>query len=198
MEKTRENRKNWAVRVAVIVLALTLITACLLGSTFAKYTSTAEGSSSATVATWSWEINDTTATSSFTFDLFATVKEADTTTAESDVASGKIAPGTGGQFTIKIDNLSDVSGNYAISFAETNAAGINIEYSTDGTTWGDIDSIEVSSTAIAMTSGTATKTVYWRWSFYEDDAQDTADTTIGVAGTATVAVTATATFTQAD
>lgn len=199
-QKTSE-RKNWAVRIAVIVLALTLITACLLGSTFAKFTTTTAGTSTATVATWDWEINDATATgSSFTFDLFATVKEEDGTTAESDVASGKIAPGTGGSFAVVIANLSDVNGTYSIAFTETNASNLPIEYSTDGgTTWSStVSDIDVTDEAIAMTSGTDTVTVQWRWAFYVSDTQDGTDTTAGIAGTATVAVTATATFTQVD
>jgi hypothetical protein len=187
--------------MGMMALVLTLITSCLLGGTLAKYTSTVTGTSTATVATWGWEINDTalaSGTTSYTFNLFSTVKEADTTTAEADVASGKIAPGTGGSFAVKIDNISDVDATYAIDFSLTNANNIPLEFSLDGTTWKtSINDIDISATNISKTNGTATKTVYWRW-VYETVGGDAADTALGFAGTATATVTAAATFTQAD
>lgn len=45
-------KKNWILRVALIILVLTLATACLLNGTFAKYVTSATGSDSARVAKW--------------------------------------------------------------------------------------------------------------------------------------------------
>ena len=45
-------KKNWTVKVAALMLALTMITACFVGSTFAKYVTKAEGEDSARVAKW--------------------------------------------------------------------------------------------------------------------------------------------------
>ncbi len=191
-------KSNRTMRIGVIVLALTLITACLAGGTLAKYATTVgSADSTGTVAKWSWEINDVAAAENWAFNLFNTVKEADTTTTETDVDTGKIAPGTGGSFEIKIDNLSEVNGTYTLTFTETNASGIPIEYSIDGTTWKTaIADINVAATAIAMKTGTATKTVYWRWAF---EGNDTTDTALGTAGTApTVTVSVSAAFTQVD
>lgn len=190
-------KSNRTMRIGVIVLALTLITACLAGGTLAKYVTNAGSTgSTGTIALWSWEINDVVAADDWTFNLFATVNEADTTTAETDVDAGKIAPGTGGSFVIKIDNLSEVNGTYALDFSATNADNIPIEYSLDKTAWKtDINDIDVAATAIAMKTGTATTTIYWRWAFEGNDANDT---TLGTAGTATVTVTVSATFTQVD
>lgn len=45
-------KKNWTVKVAAIMLALTMISATFVGSTFAKYVTRAEGEGSARVAKW--------------------------------------------------------------------------------------------------------------------------------------------------
>lgn len=45
-------KKNWTTRVAVALLALTMITSCFVGSTFAKYVTRAEGEDNARVAKW--------------------------------------------------------------------------------------------------------------------------------------------------
>lgn len=76
-------KSNRIMRIGVIVLALTLITACLAGGTLAKYSTTVDSTgSTGTVAKWSWKINDANAAGNWAFNLFNTVKEADTTTAE--------------------------------------------------------------------------------------------------------------------
>lgn len=45
-------KKNWTMKAAALMLALTMITACFVGSTFAKYVTKAEGEDSARVAKW--------------------------------------------------------------------------------------------------------------------------------------------------
>lgn len=45
-------KKNWTTRVAVALLALTMITSCFVGSTFAKYVTKAQGEDNARVAKW--------------------------------------------------------------------------------------------------------------------------------------------------
>ncbi|MCR5808090.1 MAG: hypothetical protein K6G56_00855 [Clostridiales bacterium] len=45
-------KKNWTVKVAALMLALTMITACFVGSTFAKYVTKAQGEGQARVAKW--------------------------------------------------------------------------------------------------------------------------------------------------
>ena len=45
-------KKNWTMKVAALMLALTMITACFVGSTFAKYVTKAEGTDNARVAKW--------------------------------------------------------------------------------------------------------------------------------------------------
>lgn len=188
------------------LVALAAIGSYFIAGTYAKYTSQITGSDTATVAKWKWTINnsviDSAEDTTYTFNLFDTIKDSDGTSSETDVASGKIAPGTSGSFDIDITNDSEVNATYAIAFTETNANNVPIEYSTDGTTWvSSVNSMDVSTTNIAMGASSAKKTVYWRWVYYEDTEGDVADTALGFAANtsaATVQVTATVTVTQVD
>lgn len=188
------------------LVALAAIGSYFIAGTYAKYTSQITGSDTATVAKWKWTINnsviDSAEDTTYTFNLFDTIKDSDGTSSETDVASGKIAPGTSGSFDIDITNDSEVNATYAIAFTEANANNVPIEYSTDGTTWvSSVNSMDVSTTNIAMGASSAKKTVYWRWVYYEDADGDATDTELGFAANtsaATVQVTATVTVTQVD
>ena len=54
-------KKTKFMRAALLLLVLTLITSCFVGGTFAKYTTSANGSDSARVAKWGF--NDSTSVS---------------------------------------------------------------------------------------------------------------------------------------
>ena len=208
-------RKNKMMRTASALLVATLLTTSVISGTFAKYTSAASGSDSARVAKWSFKVGgtDIVTTNTVTFNLFNTVNEADTTTAETHLQNTDgsiIAPGTGGSFDIVLENKSEVTAKYAIDFTETNTSNVPIEYKIgdDGDWTTEISTLDIAAsdadTALAYADGTETITVYWRWA-YEGAKQnparnqtDTSDTTLGTAGTATVAVSAEITATQVD
>ena len=107
------------------LVALAAIGSYFIAGTYAKYISEISGSGTATVAKWKWKINNTditsSATNTFTFNLLETVKDSDGTSSESDVASGLLAPGMTGEFTIDITNNSEVNANYAINFSESSS-----------------------------------------------------------------------------
>lgn len=217
-------KKNKLSRLVILMLALAMASMMLVSGTYAKYTSEIAGSDSVSVAKWAWEIgNDTiesaaNVTGGFTLDLFDSIYDTNstsgavTTTAETDVDTNLIAPGTCGKFQIDITNNSEVNATYAIELEETsNTNNVPIEYSIDGgSSWvipdntGAIDS--VSATNIAMNGGTGTLTVDWRWAFtgdkssnYTSTQTDATDTALGFAANTaapTVAVTATITVTQ--
>ena len=192
-------RNNKVVKFAIFVLLITIIAFALVAGTYAKYTTEVSGSDTVRVAKWSIKVNGTEITTvqdeTVTFDLFNTIYDSDGTTTESDVANGLIAPGTSGSFDLQIENLSEVNAEYSIAFEMTNAANVPLEFSTDGKTWGNIDSIESTATAIAMSNGTSTVNVKWRWQFEGNH------TDIGIAAQTApqnVEVTATITVDQVD
>ena len=194
---------NKLVKVFLIVLLIAMIGLILVSGTYAKYTTTFTGSDTATVAKFKVSSN----TTAETFDLFKTAKEVDGTTADVDVANGKVAPGTGGKFDIQLTNDSEVKVHYAISLKETNESNIPIEYSLDGTTYVTAANFaSISAADLAIGSTTQTVSVYWRWAFegkdstnYKTTQTDTTDYTLGTASTApTVKVEASTVFTQVD
>ena len=198
--------KNRSIKIAVLVLALALITSCFVGTTFAKYQSTGDGSSSARVALWKVSTGTDGAEidgeNSVVFDLFKTIKDSDGNT-ENDVKNGGeteniIAPGTSGSFALVIKNESEVTAEYAIDFDVT-LNGIPLEFKVGEGAWGELADIVASeSTKLAMTNGSATVDVQWRWAFGEDSGSITTDTALGLVGTATATVKATVTVSQVD
>ena len=206
-------------RFAILILALTMITLMIVSGTFAKYTSSATGSDTATVAKWSIKVGSgdgveiAGSSSTVSFDLFSTIKdedggsEADVAGKASGTAVGStsatakiIAPGTSGSFDIIVKNESEVNATYSIAF-ESNNTSIPIEFSTDGTTWkSTLSEANVTNAAINMNSAAQTKTVYWRWAYNVSAARDTTDTNLGVAAQtspASVTLSATISATQA-
>lgn len=171
----KKNRKGSLLLVAALLLT------CGAAGTIAKYQTTLTGSDTATVASFNVTSNKLDKTSTKDIELFNTINEEDTTSTESDVASGKIAPGTGGSTEITITNDSDVKIGSKLSFTLTNN-GLNVplEFSVDKSTWKkDITGLnDVATVTQGMSSGDKTRTVtlYWRWNFIDDDV---ADTTIG-------------------
>lgn len=207
MEKAK---RSPFMRIAGVMLGASLLMTCVISGTLAKYTSSSNGSATATVAKWSVEVNgtDIAKNDTVTFNLFDTVNEADTSTTESNVTAGKIAPGTGGSFELKIDNKSEVDAKYSIALTETNTSNVPIQYSTDKTIWTDsLDTINTAQTDVelAKENGTKTVTVYWRWTFDSTttgahaNQTDATDTALGTADTApAVKIAASFTATQVD
>ncbi len=199
----KKNKKHKSLSTfVVLVVMLVMICVVSISSTYAKYTTTVTGTDSAKVALWKFEINDTALASgetTYTLGLFNTINELDgsaSVSPETDVKSGKIiAPGTQGSFDIKIKNASEVNATYKIDFELTGATGMNLKFSTDGgSTWAD-SLTKIPATDIAM-GATETVNVAWKWEYEVDDATNTADTTLGVAGSATPTVTATLNLVQ--
>jgi len=188
-------------KFTAFILILTLVSCSMIGGTFAKYTNSTTGSSTATAAKWSVKINGNDIAQSgnetMTFDLFKTVNEFGTTTAETNVASGKIAPGTTGQVTINIQNKSEVNSNYTIDLAEKNEGSIPLQYSIDGTHWNDdITTLKTSLSAVSLAQNKiSTQIIYWRWNFEEGThgtQTNASDSAIGAVSTLpTVTVTTT-------
>jgi len=192
------------------LVAAVVATAYSVSGTYARYTSTFEGASTARVAKWAFSINenDVTANNNFTFDLFKTINDTDGKD-ETDVAKGNgeniIAPGTQGEFEIVLANASEVNAKYSINYTVGNINNIPVEFSLDGNTWvSDMTQLNVTDEDINMNGGEATINVYWKWTFErgteeaDKEANNTFDTTLGIDGTATITVTATITATQVD
>ncbi len=205
-------------KMVALLAVLCMITSAFVGSTLAKYTTTASGEDTARVAKWAFDIGDnTTLQETFTFDLFKTIKDTNGAD-EDDVKAGTgndhiIAPGTSGEFKFTLTNKSEVTANYGIKYEVTNNSNIPVEFSVDnGTTWKtSLDEVVAGETTkLAMDNGTdSTKdiTVKWRWAYegtnsenFKSSQTDTTDTALGKETTnvAKLTVKATVTVTQVD
>lgn len=202
-------KKNIAMRVASLILMCTIVTSCFVGSTFAKYTSSVSGTSTATVAKWSIKLDDTdiTKTDSVTFNLFSTILDTDGS-AETDVAAGKIAPGTKGTFAFgSIKNLSEVTAKFTISFTVNNPSNVPLIFKAGDTKITPTDGVyKVCTDQTVAIGATASSipSITWEW-VYENGSDatlatnDATDTALGTAGSAPVVeVTATIVATQVD
>ena len=120
---------------------------------------------------------------------------------ETDVSANRIAPGTQGSFDVELENASEVTAKYTVTFESQNASNIPVEFSVDGgTTWKtDIEELTLTDVleAGAKTSTTESPKISWRWIFERgtEDSEKTInnenDTALGTAKTApTVTVTA--------
>ena len=194
-------KKNGRKISIIILLILIAISSYFLASTYAKYTRELAGSDTATVAKFSVTASGLNKEQNAKISLFETIKEADISKNEDNVLAGKIAPGTGGEFTTKLTNASEVDVKAVISLKETaNTSNVPIEYSLDKTNWKKASEItkEVSLDYVGKTSGTteADVTIYWRWAY---EGTDTTDTALGEMTTApTVTTQVSAVFTQVD
>lgn len=201
-------KNNKLAKFMALVLLVTLLAVILVSGTYAKYTTSATGSDSATVAKWSIKLGDEDIAKStektFAIDLFSTITNTDGT-GEKNVKKtdgSLIAPGTMGSFTLaSLKNESEVNAKYSVTYTLTNESGVPLEFTTnkdDESSWkSDFTAINVSNEALAMDATATTATVYWRWAFTKDTARDISDTTLGTT-TPTVTLTAKIDVEQAD
>lgn len=200
-------KNNKLAKFMALVLLVTLLAVILVSGTYAKYTTSATGSDSATVARWNITLNGEDISKgtqkTLKLGLFDTINDTDFTSEESDVTAGKIAPGTTGKFEIaKLINNSDVNAQYKITYSIDNNNNIPLEFSKDqnaaDSEWKSLSEFSMNDfVALAKdsTQGVSTGTIYWRWKFERND--DSADTDFGI-NTPEVVVTATITVEQVD
>lgn len=210
----KKMKKNIAMRVASLILMCTIVSSCFVGSTFAKYTSSATGSSTATVAKWSIKLNGNelaVASPTITFNLFSTVLDTKDENAETDVAPDKIAPGTKGGFNFgKIKNESEVNATYEIKLAIQKTSNVPITLTStpaiSSPVEQTIDSVVYNvytiSGTVDMNSEIDGPNITWEWPYEPTGTRtDADDTQLGIDAQttpATLKVIATITVTQVD
>ena len=185
------------------LLALALLMTCAAAGTVAQYQTELGGMDSAEIAHFEITSSELDKAKTADIKLFETIMDSDGLTPETDVAAGKIAPGTSGSTTIAVTNNSDVNVNLDMTFKlEYNGLNAPLEFSTDNSTWNtDITQVQPATTKLDMSTGKRKQiTLYWRWAFGES--QTATDTAIGedvtALGTNQPEVTVTATCTQVD
>lgn len=171
-------------KVGAAAVVLTLVTASLVGGTFAKYTSTATGEATATVAKWAiaMKANDTAPVNN-KFDI--ALKNTNTDVVMTD---GKIGPGASGTIEVVIDGTgSEVGYTYRVEADSSALEGVPLVFTKkDGTSVtisADADApteIEKGEVALEDVKTAKTITLNWKWN---DASTDADDTTLGIAAT---------------
>ena len=183
--------------LAVLTLAV-LATAYSVGGTYAKYTTTVNVTGTAAVAKWDMDLTatDGSDTETTTINLASGLDD-------SNVADGKIAPGTTKSFTFEVDGTgTEVAYNYTIVLSNFQNMPTNfvISGATDN---GDGTYTITGSTVNLADAKVNDHTITWTWAYETKDSEnsvtvgDTADTTDGT-NAATMTFDATITATQVD
>jgi len=176
-------KKSILAKIGAAAVVLTLVTSSLVGGTFAKYTSSANGTANATVAKWNVafkEGDSNTLTQDFAFNLKNENDAAET-------AENVIAPGSTGKIQLTVDGTdTQVEFSYEITADISKLNGVPLKFYSDENRTKEIEPdadnanlISLSAETIKVDGGkVGTGTVYWAWKSNDD----VADTTLGVAG----------------
>lgn len=192
-------KKNRLFMLGLVTVFVAVLSLTLVSSTFARYTSTVAGQDSAKVAKWAFDYQSESIVltqNEVAFDLFNTIKDSNGTDNETDVTTGRIAPGTSGSFALSFQNKSEVTANLNVAFDEVTASGVPLEFSFNSDFSDSVTDIAGLSwnQDLAIGSDAIAKTIYWRWVI---DGNDTTDTNLGITAP-DVTMKMTVVFTQVD
>lgn len=114
--------KNIAIVLSILMM---LISVGLGGYSYAKYSSQIKGNGEMDVAKWSFKVNESST-------QIAKIKLTDTIDA-TKLVEGKVAPGTGGQFTFEVDATeAEVGVKYMINFENEQNKPTNLIFTYNG------------------------------------------------------------------
>lgn len=175
-------KKSIFTKMGAAAMVLTLVTASLVGGTFAKYTSTVSGTGTAQVAAWNIEFSQDGTAQSANYDF--RLKSADTT----NVASDRIVPGDKGVVLLKVNGTgSEVAYDYTVALDKTNLGDLKdkLNFYTDDTYVTPLTEMTQTKNVELANVGTEQEVkLYWKLA-------DDADATAGKTGTFKVTMTAT-------
>ncbi len=143
-------KKNKMMRAASALLVATLLSTSIISGTFAKYTTTAEGSDSARVAKWGIQMEKGADMFSATYDSSKETKTVSSSGGEEKV----VAPGTSGSTTYKVTGAPETA--YEITFKGVKN---NDVFLAQGLQYTYTDSDTAKNTKYTVPTGTSAGTV---------------------------------------
>lgn len=169
--------KNSKKKICIMAVLLVILIAIISGYTYSKYAQSYQTTISTAVARWSFtgEVINNGKSS-----LTETISLADTINSES-VASGKIAPGTNGEFDIVIDATgSEVDLEYDVELLEETDKPQNLYFTYEGENYDSLsdlisalnsDSQKIFSGEILESDSNKTVTYHisWNWPYETKD-----------------------------
>lgn len=128
-------RKNKKIIILGICVLACILMAFIGGQTYAKYMANVQGKGTADVANWSFKVNDK--------DEKIQTISLNTTINNKTLVNSKIAPGTQGNFQIKLDGTdSEVGINYNIRFENETNKPRNLKFQYNGETYNSLNELQ--------------------------------------------------------
>lgn len=186
--------KNIKMLVIAVLLVAVAVTSYAVSGTYAKYTTSITKADSARVAKWGIGIENN-------IDLF---KDSYTDVVGKN-GNKVVAPGTQGEYTFTLSGAPETA--YTLDVVVSGEDNIGqIVYNLDGKEYTTMTELVAAIDALynptqvyaAGTSSASTHTIAWYWLYDQNETEDTQDTTLGNAGTATVTLNVKITAVQAD
>lgn len=137
---TKTKKENNA-RYKILVLSITavLVISLLAITSYAKYITTINADGRAQVGKWSFKVNESDNNNIGEINLGRKSYTAET------IADGEIAPGTSGEFTIKVDATGTKTGvNYTVGFSNIQNKPTNLYFKVGNTKYYDFDNLSTS------------------------------------------------------
>lgn len=167
-------KKSIFSKVGAAAVVLTLVTASLVGGTFAKYTTNVTANATVTAAKWDVVFND--GTNDITNTSKTEIKlEPDDKTGKAD---GTIIPGDSGFFNLVVNGKdAEVSFEYSISLKNGDGNNLAVKFYKEASHTTEITEATPLTGTVAydaeVDKKTVTVPVYWELAAGNDDAADT-------------------------
>lgn len=165
--------------LGMAAVALTLVSACMVGSTLAKYTSEVAGTGTVLAAKWALKANlNGEEASDSTLGSFALADTVNT----NGIETGRIAPGTSGEIKVAYDlRGSEVGANVKVQMKLGDGAGSlpenlvfkdskgNVVNVTSSSDFVDVASEDIALADIKAASTPMSCTITWEWPLEKGD-----------------------------
>lgn len=144
--------------IITLSIILILLTMGIGGHSYAKYITQVKGNGVMTVAKWSFKANEST-------QQFDTIKLMQTVNEET-LTAGKVAPGTSGRFSIKIDGTgSEVGIKYTVDFINEKNKPTNLRFRYNGKEYKSLSDLNNIISGNISVNKNQIRTVYIDWSW---------------------------------
>lgn len=167
--------------ILTIIALLILVMSFIGGQVFAKYMSKVNGEGTADIARWCFKVNDKEEKIQ-NISLKSTINN-------QTLINNKIAPGTQGNFQIKLDATdSEVGINYVVKFENENNKPTNLKFIYENNTYNSLSELQNALTGTINANAQSkekTLTIDWIWDYETGTVQngiatgDTIDTKNG-------------------
>lgn len=149
-------------KIVLLIIAVAVILLSFIGGhSYAKYMSRVEGQGTADIANWSFKVNEKEEKIQ-TISLKSTINN-------KTLLNNQIAPGTEGNFEIKLDATgSEVGINYVVKFQNESQKPTNLKFSYNGKNYDSLTQLQQDLTGVINANAQEkikTIQISWNWKY---------------------------------